>query len=72
MSAASSHAHPGFDDRRITWLPFAGVDGEGCTVFMHMQGESDVMCEILDDELGLLRVVTVQDFRKIFDALRSA
>ena len=44
---------------------------EGCTVFMHMEAETDRMYDVLEDDLSLKMSVSVQQFRKVLDQIRA-
>ncbi|MEM7543696.1 MAG: hypothetical protein AAF384_19225 [Pseudomonadota bacterium] len=48
-----------------------GGGPEGCTVFMHMEADTDLMYEVLDDDLSLKMAVSIQQFKKVFDQLQA-
>ena len=48
-----------------------GGGPEGCTVFMHMEAETDRMYDVLEDDLSLKMSVDVHQFKKVWDQIRS-
>lgn len=49
-----------------------GGGEEGCTVFMHLEAETDLMYEVLEDDLSLKMAVSVQQFKAVWDEIRAA
>lgn len=48
-----------------------GGGDEGVTVFMHMEADTDLMYEVLEDDLSLKMSVSVQQFKATLDQIRS-
>lgn len=49
-----------------------GGGPEGCTVFMHMEAETDRMYDVLEDDRSLKMSVDVHQFKKTLDALHRS
>ena len=49
-----------------------GGGEEGCTVFMHMESDTDRMYDVLEDDLSLKMSVNVQQFRKVFEQIQAS
>ena len=48
-----------------------GGGDQGVTVFMHMEAETDLMYEVLEDDLSLKMAVSVQQFKETLDRIKS-
>ena len=48
-----------------------GGGDQGVTVFMHMEAETDLMYEVLEDNLSLKMAVSVQQFKETLDRIKS-
>ena len=48
-----------------------GGGDQGVTVFMHMEAETDLMYEVLEDDLSLKMAVSVQQFKETLERIKS-
>jgi hypothetical protein len=49
-----------------------GGGDEGCTVVMYLEAETDLMYEVLEDDLSLKMAVSVQQFKTVWDQIRES
>jgi hypothetical protein len=49
-----------------------GGGEQGCTVLFSMRGDSDHIYDILDDDLNIVREISIHDFAETFEKIRAA